>query len=157
MAILQTLIQRGYPFDTRNSLGYTPLSIAADTNQKDAAALLLEKGADPFAQTSAKGGSVLSMAFNEKSGYLLGYIVKNSARKTDIRGNTILHYAARMADEATVARLLKYGLSKSAKNVSGETPYDVAVSWKKEGNAALLSLNESVSERAWRVWARGCP
>lgn len=145
VTILKSLIQRGYPFDTRNSSGYTPLSIAADTNQKDAAALLLEKGADPFAQTSAKGGSVLSMAFNEKSGYLLGYIVKNSAAKTDIRGNTILHYAARMADEATVARLLKNGLSKRAKNVSGETPYDVAVSWKKEGNAALLDPNTSSS------------
>lgn len=137
-AILESLIEKGYPFDTRNASGWTPLSIAASTGQKDAAALLLEKGADPFAKTSTKGGSVLSLAFKEKSGYLLGYIVKNSANKTDIRGNTILHYAARLADEETVARLLNLGLNKNAKNVSGETPYDVAVNWKKEANAALL-------------------
>ena len=83
------------------------------------------------------------MAFNEKSGYLLGYIVKNSGKKTDIRGNSILHYAARLADEATVSRLLALGMSKSAKNVSGETPYDVAAAWKKEGNAALLKEGAS--------------
>lgn len=142
-SILQSFILKGYPFDTRNSYGWTPLSIAASMGQKDAAALLLENGADPFAKTPSKGGSVLSLAFSEKSGYLLGYIVKNASSKTDIRGNTILHYAARLADEATVSRLLKLGLSKRAKNVSGETPYDVAVSWKKDGNAALLNTNES--------------
>ncbi len=143
VATIESLIKRGYPFDTRNSSGRTPLSIAAASNQKDAAALLLEKGADPFAQVSSKGDSVLSLAFNEKSGYLLGYIVKNSADKRDIRGNTILHYAARLADEATVARLLQLGLSKNDRNVSGETPYDIAISWKKDGNAALLNPSAS--------------
>ena len=142
-AILESLISKGYPFDTRNSSGWTPLSIAASAGLKDAAALLLEKGADPFAQTPAKGASVVALAFNEKSGYLLGYIVKNARTKSDIRGNTILHYAARLADEATVARLLKLGLSKKVKNVSGETPYDVAVSWKKDANAELLALSSA--------------
>ncbi len=145
-SILVSLIAKGYPFDTRNSLGWTPLAIAASSGLKDAAALLLEKGADPFAQTPSKGGSVLSLAFNEKSGYLLGYIVKNAGNKTDIRGNTILHYAARLADEATVQRLLTLGLNKRAKNVSGETPYDVAVNWKKDANAALLAITAPAAE-----------
>ena len=144
-SILESFISKGYPFDTRNSLGWTPLALAASYGLKDASALLLEKGADPFAQTPSKGGSVLSLAFNEKGGYLLGYIVKNAKNKTDIRGNTILHYAARLADEETVARLLKLGLNKRAKNVSGETPYDIAVNWKKDGNAALLNTAASPS------------
>ncbi len=144
-SILESFISKGYPFDTRNSLGWTPLALAASYGLKDASALLLEKGADPFAQTPSKGGSVLSLAFNEKGGYLLGYIVKNAKNKTDIRGNTILHYAARLADEETVARLLKLGLNKRAKNVSGETPYDIAVNWKKDGNAALLNPAASPS------------
>lgn len=147
-SILKSLIAKGYPFDTRNSSGWTPLALAASSGQKDAAALLLEKGADPFAQTPSKGGSVLSLAFNEKGGYLLGYIVKNAGNKTDIRGNTILHYAARLADEETVARLLKLGLNKRAKNVSGETPYDVAVNWKKDANAALLATSAPAAESA---------
>lgn len=142
-SILVSLVEKGYPFDTRNSSGWTPLALAAISKQKDAAAFLLEKGADPFAKTSSKGESVLSLAFKEKSGYLLGYIVKNSRTKTDIRGNTILHYAARLADEETVSRLLRLGLSKRAKNVSGETPYDVAVNWKKDANAALLDISPS--------------
>ena len=76
----------------------------------------------------------------------MGYIVKNAKNKTDIRGNTILHYAARLADEETVSRLLKLGLSKRAKNVSGETPYDMAVNWKKDGNAALLAIAPATNE-----------
>ena len=139
LSSVEFLIKKGYPFDTRNSSGWTPLSLAASSGQKDAAALLLEQGADPFAPAASKGGSVLGLAFAEKSGFLLGHIVKHSGKRTDIRGNTILHYAARLADEETVARLLKLGLSKSAKNISGETPYDVAVNWKKDANAALLA------------------
>ena len=138
LSIIANFIQQGYPFDTRNSSGWTPLALAASSGQKDAAALFLEKGADPFTPTPSRGGSVISLAFADKSGFLLGHIVKSVGRKSDIRGNTILHYAARLADEETVARLLKLGLDKSAKNVSGETPYDVAVNWKKDGNAALL-------------------
>lgn len=136
--ILKSLLENGFPFDSRNSLGYTPLSVAVSQNQKDEAALLLEKGANPFSEINSKGENAVSLSFKDSSGELLGFIVKYAGKKTDIRGNTILHYAARLADEKTVNRLLSLGLDKDAKNVSGETPYDVAVNWKKNSNAALL-------------------
>ena len=136
--ILKSLLENGFPFDSRNSLGYTPLSVAVSQNQKDEAALLLEKGANPFSEINSKGENAVSLSFKDSSGELLGFIVKYAGKKTDIRGNTILHYAARLADEKTVNRLLSLGLDKDAKNVSGETPYDVAVNWKKKSNAALL-------------------
>ena len=69
---------------------------------------------------------------------MLGYIVKYSGKKTDIKGNTILHYAARFADRATVTRLLSLGLDKTVKNYAGERPYDIAISWKNQKIADLL-------------------
>lgn len=136
--ILKSLLENGFPFDSRNSLGYTPLSVAVSKNQKDAAVLLLEKGANPFSEINSKGENAVSLSFKDSSGELLGFIVKYAGKKTDVRGNTILHYAARLANEKTVSRLLSLGLDKNAKNVSGETPCDVAVNWKKNSNAALL-------------------
>lgn len=138
-SVINSLVAKGYPFDIRNTFGYTPLSLAVASGQKDKAALLLEKGANPFIEINSKGENAVTLAFKEKSGELLGYIVKYAKDKTDVRGNTLLHYAARLADNATLERLLNSGLAKNAKNVSGETPYDVARNWKKTDNARLLS------------------
>ncbi len=138
-SVIHSLVANGYPFDTRNTAGYTPLSLAMASGQKDKAALLLEKGANPFIEINAKGDNAVTLAFKEKSGELLGYIVKYAKNKTDVRGNTLLHYAARLADTATLERLLDLDMDKNAMNVSGETPYDVARNWKKMDNAKLLS------------------
>lgn len=136
--ILSSLIKKGYPFDTRNSSGYTPLALAVINNETDAANTLLENGALPFAEINNRGETVLTLAFKEKNTEMLGYIVKYSADKSDIKGNTILHYAARYADEDTVKRLLKFNLNKNVKNLAGETPYQTAVNWKHPKIAELL-------------------
>lgn len=136
--ILSSLIKKGYPFDTRNSSGYTPLALAVINNEIDAANTLLENGALPFSEINNRGETVLTLAFKEKNTEMLGYIVKYSADKSDIKGNTILHYAARYADEDTVKRLLKFNLNKNVKNLSGETPYQTAVNWKHPKVAELL-------------------
>ncbi len=138
-SVINSLVANGYPFDTRNTFGYTPLSLAVASGQKDKAALLLEKGANPFTEINSKGDNAVTFAFKDRSAELLGYIVKYAKDKTDMRGNTLLHYAARLADQETLERLLDLGLDKNAKNVSGETPYDVARNWKKMDNARLLS------------------
>lgn len=138
-SVINSLVANGYPFDIRNTSGYTPLSLAVASGQKDKAALLLEKGANPFIEINSKGDNAVTLAFKERSGELLGYIVKYAKDKTDVRGNTLLHYAARLADKETLECLLDLGLDKNAKNVSGETPYDVARNWKKMDNAKLLS------------------
>ena len=138
-SVINSLVANGYPFDTRNTAGYTPLSLAVASGQKDKASLLLKKGANPFIEINSEGDNAVSLAFKEKSGELLGYIVKYAKDKTDVRGNTLLHYAARLADTVTLERLLDLGMDKNAKNVSGETPYDVARNWKKMDNAKVLN------------------
>lgn len=136
--IITSLIKKGYPYDNRNSSGYTPLALAVVQNETDAANTLLENGASPFAEINGRGDTVLTLAFKEKNSEMLGYIVKYSGNKTDIKGNTILHYAARYADAETVKRLLSFKLDKTAVNLAGETPYNTAINWKHPAVAELL-------------------
>lgn len=137
-ATLNFLIKSGYPFDTRNSTGYTPLALAVTENEIDLANMLLENGASPFAEINSRGENVLTLAFKEKNNEMLGYIVKYSGEKSDIKGNTILHYAAKFGDLETVTRLLSFNMNKDARNLANETPYDIAVNWKHTEIAELL-------------------
>lgn len=138
--IIQIMIDEGYPFDTRNAAGYTPLALAADTAQNTAAGILLAKGANPFISFNKKNECTVSIALQKKDPVLLDNIVKYAKGKADIQGNTILHYAARSADTQTVSNLISEGLDKTVKNVSGETPYDIAMNWQKKDVAELLKF-----------------
>ncbi|WP_428771058.1 ankyrin repeat domain-containing protein [Treponema sp. HNW] len=133
---LTALIDAGYPADRRNRDGATPLLLAVKQDKKEAARIILEKGADPFVTDNASE-SALSYALKYKSD-MLNMIVQIAGKKRDIAGEGILHYAAREADEATVRRLLSMGLDRTVKNISGETAYDTAVRWKRNEIAALL-------------------
>ncbi len=138
LALLETLIQDSYPFDTRNSAGYTPLGIAIENENMEFSRILLEKGANPFTILDRKGNNPASIALKKENSYIVGEICKHAKDFTDIQGNTILHYAARLSGEEMVGKLLSYGLDVSVKNISGETPYDTAIRWKKTEVAKLL-------------------
>jgi ankyrin repeat protein len=74
---------------------------------------------------------------------MISNIVKYAREKTDIQGNTILHYAAKTSSKDIVKTLLSYGLDISVKNVSGDTPYTIAIRWRREDVADLLKPKNS--------------
>lgn len=137
--LLRTLIVEGYPIDTRNADGYTPVNYAIENNNLNLALILLENGANPFQTIDRKGtnGVTIALANNDKQ--MVAAIVKYAGNLTDIQGNTILHYAAKSSSLEIVRTLVSYGLEKNIKNVSGETPYEVARRWKRPEVAALLN------------------
>ena len=137
-SLLRTLIDRGYPLDTRNADGYTPLNYAIEADDVNMAAILLEKGANPFQTIDKKGTNGVTIALEKNNKKMIENIVKYAAGLSDIQGNTILHYAARIANEDTVRRLVNMGLDKNARNILGETPYDMAKRWQREEIASLL-------------------
>lgn len=136
--MLSTLISAGYPCDTRNAAGYTPLGIAIEHDNRECASVLLENGANPFTMIDNRGKCPISIAFDKKDNELIASIAQFAGYKSDIQGNTILHYAAKIASADMVSRLLAYGLDKYAKNISGETPYTTAMRWKRNDVASLL-------------------
>ena len=136
--LLQTLIKEGYPVDTRNADGYTALNYAIEANDVKTALVLLENGANPFQQIDKKGKNGISIALEKANKSMISNIVKYAGKKTDVQGNTILHYAAKTGSKEMVKTLLSFGMDKSVKNVSGDTAYTIAVRWKRPEVAELL-------------------
>ncbi|MBO4533308.1 MAG: ankyrin repeat domain-containing protein [Treponema sp.] len=136
--LLRTLIDRGYPLDTRNADGYTPLNYAIEAGNVSMAEILLEKGANPFQTIDKKGTNGVTIALDKADKKMIESIVKYAAGLSDIQGNTILHYAAKTSSIEIVKLLLSYGITTNTKNVAGDTPYTIAVRWKRPDVAELL-------------------
>lgn len=135
--LLKRLLDLGYPASLRNGSGMTALNIAVTQNSKSLSQVLLEYDADPFLATK-DGENALTSVFRTKNTQILDEIVKYNKTNTDKQGDTILHYAARGADEETVRHLLGLGLNKDVRNISGETPAQMAFRWNRPAIAALL-------------------
>ncbi|EID85930.1 ankyrin repeat-containing protein [Treponema sp. JC4] len=140
VALLQTLIDYGYPIDTKDSDGYTALNYAIEHKYYNTATVLLQNGADPFLMIDKKGRNGVTIALESKDTKILNTIAKYAGTLCDIQGNTILHYAAKTSDEEIVKLLISYGLDKKIANISGDTPYDLAVRWKRPEIANILDI-----------------
>ena len=140
-SLLRTLVDRGYPLDTRNADGYTPLNYAIEADNVNMAEILLEKGANPFQTIDKKGTNGVTIALEKNNKKMIECIAKYASGLSDIQGNTILHYAAKTSSIETVKNLLSYGIPANVKNVAGDTPYTVAVRWKRPDIAELLKGN----------------
>ena len=102
------------------------------------ALVLLENGCDPFQMIDKKGNNGVTIALEQNNKDMISNIVKYAGNKTDVQGNTILHYAAKSCDFETVKFLISFGIDKNIKNVSGDTAYTIAKRWKKTQIADLL-------------------
>lgn len=135
--LLTQLLDKGYPVSQRNGKGMTALNMAVEKDEESLALVLLEYGADPYLATPT-GENALTSVFKTKNFTVLDAIVKYNRTKTDRQGDTILHYAARTADKETVAHLVEMQLDRSAKNITGETPAEMAERWGRPEIAELL-------------------
>ena len=138
VGLLQTLIDYGYPIDTKDSDGFTALNYAIDKKDYNLATVLLQNGADPFLMIDKKGRNGVTIALDTKDIKMLNLIAKYAGTMCDIQGNTMLHYAAKTSSEEIVKQLISYGLDKKVTNISGDTPHDLAIRWKRPEIAALL-------------------
>lgn len=135
-SILSLLLSMNFPVNNRNREGIIPLVMATKYGMKEHVQLLLEKGADMYLSDNS-GECALSIALTRQTN-LLDSIVKTSVTKVDIAGEGILHYAARLADISVLQKVLSMGLDRQARNISGETPRDIAIRWQKAEAAELL-------------------
>lgn len=61
----------------------------------------------------------------------------------DGAGNTLLHHAARMGNQALVEKLAEKGAAFWSYNADGETPRDVAIVWGNDSVSALVTAKMS--------------
>lgn len=135
--ILTQLLNMGYPASQRNGKGLTALNEAVASNAREQALVLLEYGADPYISTNL-GDNALTAVFSTRNMEILDAIVRYNGAKTDRQGDGILHYAARSADRGIVEHLLSLRLDKTARNITGETPSQMAARWGRADIAELL-------------------
>lgn len=138
--LVQKFVTAGYPLDSRNSSGYTALNMAIENNNMEYALILLESGANPFQMIDNKGKNGVTVAIEQNNKAMLENIVTYAGKKSDVQGNTVLHYAAKSADEDIVKYLLEQGLNKDVKNVSGDTPLMIAERWRRRSDPVLNLL-----------------
>jgi uncharacterized protein len=134
---LQGLIDAKFPVNNRNRTGSTALLQAVRGNNAECARILLKANADPFA-SDTMGESPVSLALTKARDFI-PILAESAAARSDTIGDGLLHYAARIADAETVKSILAVpGVDRSARNIAGETAYDVAVRWQRPDIAKLL-------------------
>jgi len=137
IAIVSQIIALGAAVSEPDAKGSTPLHRSLNAKQYEVARILVKSGADPFILTGAEetpAEAALRLGQEAVAALFDGAAVSAS----DMLGNTALHYAAKQQDEAIVERLIKLGADKQAKNISGESPYEIALRWRRNKIEALL-------------------
>ena len=137
--LLRSLISEGYPIDTRNADGYTPVNYAIENDNLTLASILLDNGANPFQTIDKKGTNGVTIALAKNNKQMIKIVARATEGLTDIQGNTIFHYAAKNSNADLIRELKNYNQDWNVKNVSGETPYTIAKRWGKTDVAEALN------------------
>ena len=131
-------IKEGADPNSKNSKGYTPLSIAAETGNKRILSLLIDKGANINAP-NVDGSTPLITAIKTRNRKIVGVLSEKGANinLTDNDGDTPLIIAAKTGQEKIVRLLLKKKALINLKNKFGDTPLIVA---SKAGNKKIVKI-----------------
>jgi ankyrin repeat protein len=135
---LKVIIDKGTKLSSVDSNGRIPLRLAVDLAAWDLAKILADAGSDPFS-TAVDGKTSGKIAIARGNTAILAIFSGNAINAKDPSGNTILHYAARMGKPEAISLLLELGANKSARNISAESPADIAMRWNNRDNAVLLN------------------
>jgi ankyrin repeat protein len=135
--IIQTIIDQGGRVSGIDAEGRTPLRIAMDTNNWEAARILAEAGSDPFA-VSGDGKTPGVIALSKGREAVRAIFAGRAIVAKDRTGNTILHYAAQYGNAELIALLLDLGANKNTRNIAAESPADIARRWNHPEIIAML-------------------
>jgi ankyrin repeat protein len=136
--IVENMINLGARVSAIDANGKTPLRLVLEQNKWEQAKLLSDAGSNVFA-AAADGKSPAEIALTKGREAINATFSGRAITAQDPTGNTILHYAAQKAAPDLVSLLINLGANKTVKNISSETPGDVALRWRRTDIAALLN------------------
>jgi ankyrin repeat protein len=134
---VEAIINQHARLSAVDSEGKTPLRLAVDKKDWDIAKLLTTAGSDVFAE-AIDGRSPARLSLDNGQVAIAALFSNQTIREADRSGNTILHYAAQYGTVAEVRQLLELGADKTVQNISGDTPADTAIRWKRADIANAL-------------------
>jgi ankyrin repeat protein len=120
-----------------DSGGRTPLRLAVDRDNWEAAKMLADAGSDPFS-TAEDGKTPGGIAITMGPEPVRAIFSDRGIRARDSSGNTALHYAARDGSPEVLTLLINLGAEKDSRNITGESPADIARRWNRNDIASIL-------------------
>jgi ankyrin repeat protein len=136
--MLRTILEMGARTSSVDSEGRTPLRLAVDLKEWEAAKLLTESGSDVFlAARDGKSPAGLALTWGDEG--VRSLFSGKAINARDASGNTILHYAAQEGNTGAIVQLIKLGANKDIKNIASESPADIALRWRHSEAAALFN------------------
>ena len=136
--VLQVIIGKGARLSGVDSNGRIPLRLAVDMSAWAHAKVLSDAGSDPFSvAVDEKTPVEIAIAGGRES--IRAVFSGRAINAKDSLGNTALHYAARMGKPETINILLDLGADKNTRNISAESPADIARRWNKHDNVRVLN------------------
>jgi len=135
--IIKSIVNQGARINAVDNNGKTPLRLAIDTEQWQSAKIIADSGADPFF-SAADGKSPAEIAFTKGEDGIRAVFSGKAINAKDSSGNTVLHYAARLSKPEIISILLELGANRSIKNITSESPNDIALRWNRKDNSELL-------------------
>jgi ankyrin repeat protein len=141
-AMIRTIIdidERRWGITAVDSEGRTPLRLALDMGDLEAAKFLSDAGSDVFAP-AVDGKTPTQVALARGNDAILALFSggKASITRKDGMGNTVLHYAAQTGKLDIIALLLELGAERNDRNIASESPAEIARRWKHDQAALML-------------------
>jgi ankyrin repeat protein len=137
-ALIKPILDLGARQSTVDAEGRTPLRLATDMDLIETAQLLADSGSDVFF-AARDGKTAADIALVKGENMVRALFSGRAISSKDSSGNTILHYAARHGDAEMISLLLSMGANKTERNISAESPADIAIRWRNQEAAALLN------------------
>jgi ankyrin repeat protein len=138
LIMLRTMLEMGARTSSIDAEGRTPLRLAVDMREWEAAKLLTESGSDVFL-AARDGKTPAGTALNCGDEGVRSLFSGKAINARDASGNTILHYAAQGGNTNAIVQLIKLGANKDSKNIASESPADIARRWRHPEAAALFN------------------
>jgi ankyrin repeat protein len=136
-SILKTIIDLGGRVQAVDADGRTPLRLAVDMDKWEHAKLLTDANSNVFAM-AGDGKTPADIVLGKGRDAVTALFSGKAITSRDVTGNTVLHYAAHTAGTEVISLLIELGANKAAKNISSESPVDVAVKWKRPSSITAM-------------------
>ena len=138
--VLHYLIDRGFDINEVGNNGRTPLMMAVDFGNMEAARALILRGAN-INVANSEGIFPIQIAVKKGSADLIDLFI---AKNADINiidektGKSLLHEAALRGNSSVVSKLLAVGISKDIKDKNGYTALSYALKYGNKTTAEIL-------------------
>ena len=141
--VVDFIVNAGADLNKKNFLGDTALHSAVEVDYVDAAALMIDYGADPFLANN-RGKAPAVLAFERGIEFTSRLITTENLSMTDISGNTPLHLAAQWDYLDIVSDLIEQGADVNTHNKEGFTPIHYAAKNNSSEVCLILANNSAL-------------